>query len=350
MAEETPLWLNHEFMENIFRKIEQSKVFDTEMSVMMNLLKKMNDLVGPAYILGAQALYVKKEYPGFLVVEDLVPLGFRMADRQAGLDLPHSMLAIQGLARFHASSLAICEKEPYHKTLYTRGIYSDEYSSDITSFFTLGIKALAEEVKKWPNFEKYGEKIAKISDKLYHETSKVTKYRDDEFNVINHGDCWVNNMMFRYNEEGQPIDHTFNLLVMLLKVDFQVSVYGSPALDLQYFFSTSPNDEVYENNKDNLLDEYYSILCNTMKQLNCKTLPPSKETLQKAIKERELLSMTSSFAILPLVLIDKKDAKDFDEIIRRDGSYDNSAYKSDLYRQVMTKRIPIYDQLGLLDL
>ncbi|XP_015190308.1 PREDICTED: uncharacterized protein LOC107073906 [Polistes dominula] len=322
--------------------IEKSQIFDTEMSMMMNLLKKMNDLVGPAHILGARVFYIQKEYPVFLVIEDLAPLGFRMADRQAGLDLAHSLLAMRGLARFHASSLAVCEKEPNHKTIYTKGIYYSGHPPELTCFFSLGTKSLAAQVKNWPNFEKYAEKIDKLSDKIYSETCKVIKCRDDEFNVINHGDFWVNNMMFRYNDERKPIDHIF--------VDFQMCTYTSPALDLQYFLSTSPNDDVYENKKDTLINEYYTTLCNTMKQLNCKTQPPSMEKLQKQIKDYEIVAMISSFAILPLVLIDKKEAKDLNEIMSTDGSYDDTAYKTDIYRKVISKRIPYYDQLGLLDL
>ncbi|KAI4475098.1 hypothetical protein M0804_014515 [Polistes exclamans] len=407
MAEETPLWLSREFLENMLQKakndnsirvidifskpatakgdnyssdmyrvsvefaskqddrevmnkisfivkvapsadtvqrkmVEQSKIFETEISMMENLLKKMNDLVGPAHILGAQIFYSKKDYPGFLVIEDLAPLGFRMANRQASLDLPHSLCAMRGLARFHASSLAICEKEPYYKTLYTKGIYHREQTSGLAMFFVLGTKSLAEQVKKWPNFEKYGEKIDKIANKIYYETSKVIKYRDDEFNVINHGDFWVNNMMFRYNDEGKPIDHIF--------VDFQMCVYGSPALDLQYFLSTSTNNEVYDNYQDRLIDEYYNTLCNTMKQLDCKTLPPSIKELRKSIKEREIIAMISSFTVLPYVIVDKNEVKDLNEIFTKDGGYDGFAHKNDLYRKIISKRIPYYDQLGLLDL
>ncbi|KAI4499224.1 hypothetical protein M0802_005807 [Mischocyttarus mexicanus] len=323
------------------RLVEESKIFNTEMSIMMDLLKKMNNLVGPTHILSAETFYVKKEYPEFLVIEDLATRGFRMTDRQAGLDLAHSMLTIQGLARFHASSLAVCEKEPYYKTLYQHGLFYEEQSPQLSSFFTLGTKTLATLVKEWPNFEKYAEKIDKIWDKIYNETSKVSKFREDEFNVINHGDAWINNMLYRYDEEGKPIDHTF--------VDFQMCVYGSPALDLQYFLSTSPKDNVYENDKDKLLDEYYSTLCNTMKKLDCKTLPPSRENLDKSMKKHELLAMACSFTVLPFVLQDKKDAKHLNEIMNGEGYFNSSAFKSDAYFKIMSRRIPYYDQLGLLD-
>ncbi|KAI4473790.1 hypothetical protein M0804_015171 [Polistes exclamans] len=149
-------------------------------------------------------------------------------------------------------------------------------------------------------------------------------------------------MMFRYNDEGKPIDHIF--------VDFQMCVYGSPALDLQYFLSTSTNNEVYDNYQDRLIDEYYNTLCNTMKQLDCKTLPPSIKELRKSIKEREIIAMISSFTVLPYVIVDKNEVKDLNEIFTKDGGYDGFAHKNDLYRKIISKRIPYYDQLGLLDL
>ncbi|KAF7414808.1 hypothetical protein HZH68_003297 [Vespula germanica] len=330
--------------ENIKKElIEKSKIFDTEILMMMDTLKKMSNLIEPAHRINARIFYVQKEYPVFLVIEDLATLGFRMADRQAGLDLPHCLLAMRGLARFHASSVAICEKEPNQKKFYIRGIFSSEHPPELTSFFTLGTKSLGREIRKWPDLEKYAEKIDKLADKIYDKAAEISKCRPDEFNVINHGDFWVNNMMFRYNEEGKPIDHIF--------VDFQMCTYGSPANDLQYFLSTSVDNDVYENNKDMLLKEYLCTLSSMMKQFDCKTVPPNMEELQKALKEREFLAMTSSFTILPLVLLDKNEAKDLEEIMGQEGNeYNSSACENDIYRKVISKRIPIYDQLGLMDI
>lgn len=78
--------------------------------MMTDTLEKMNKLLGPNHSLNGKGLYIQKEDPMLLVIEDLAPLGFRMADRLSGLDMNHCILAIQGLAKFHAASIAVCEK------------------------------------------------------------------------------------------------------------------------------------------------------------------------------------------------------------------------------------------------
>lgn len=78
--------------------------------MMTDTLIKMNKLLGPENRISGLGLYVQKENPTLLVMEDLATLGYRMACRHAGLDLDHCKLAIRGLARFHASSVAVCEK------------------------------------------------------------------------------------------------------------------------------------------------------------------------------------------------------------------------------------------------
>ncbi|XP_011706578.1 PREDICTED: uncharacterized protein LOC105461768, partial [Wasmannia auropunctata] len=92
-----------------FNILTQSAFFHTEVSMMFNTLDKMNKLLGPKHRLSGKGLYVQNENPILLAIEDLMPLGFCMADL-SGLDLIHSILALRGLARFHAASVVICEK------------------------------------------------------------------------------------------------------------------------------------------------------------------------------------------------------------------------------------------------
>lgn len=138
-------------------------------------------------------------------------------------------------------------------------------------------------------------------------------------------------------------------LRLILQVDFQLSNYTSPAIDLLYFLSTSPSLEAIENNKDVLLDEYLNTLSSIMKQLGCKTQPPTMEKLKDSLKERAAYGMIASFTVLPIVICEKSAVKDIDEIMSKDGSFENPGYKGKLYRKIMTKRIPIYDEMGLLD-
>ena len=56
---------------------------------------------------------------------------------------------------------------------------------------------------------RYSEKIAKLSDHVYQIAEDAIKTSEDELNVINHGDCHLNNMLFKYDNDGKPIDQIF---------------------------------------------------------------------------------------------------------------------------------------------
>ncbi|XP_017893445.1 uncharacterized protein LOC108633031 [Ceratina calcarata] len=321
--------------QDLIRKIQ---IFDTEIAMLSDTLKKMNDMLGCR--LGAHIYHVRMERPLCLIMEDLATLGFRMANRQLGLDLTHTMMTIRALAKFHASSVALCEKEPKQKAIYWKGMFSSEYPEDIVNFMVTSSKGIAAEVDKWPELGKrYGDKIRSIVPKLYEKSLEVMKRNDDEFNVINHGDCWVNNMMFRYDENSKPIEHIF--------VDFQLCVYNSPAIDLHYFLATSPSEEVYTNHLEEVKEEYLRTLTLTMQKLNCKTSPPTMDELKRTLKERAFYALVASFTVLPLVVANKEDVIEVDELVNKDASL--TYLTGEQLRKILTRRIPEFDELGLLD-
>ncbi|XP_076279375.1 uncharacterized protein LOC143208663 [Lasioglossum baleicum] len=324
--------------------IEKIQVFDTEIVMMTDTLKKMSDMLGPGTRLGAEIYHVRMERPLCLVMEDLAATGFRMADRIAGLDLAHCVLAIRGLGKFHAASVALCEKEPEQKAKYWKGMFNDEFPEDLSSFYKLGCTAFADEIEKWPELGKrYSDKIRAMASQMYEFGSSVVKRRGDEFGVINHGDFWVNNMLFKYDENSKPIDHIF--------VDFQLCIYTTPAIDLQYFLNTSLSEDVYENHMNDLIVEYVHTLTSTMKQLNCKTPPPTMDDINRCMKERGIYGLIFSITVLPILLVDKSQAGDVVELLpSANGAYDNPGYRSAAYRRVMTRRLPKFDDMGLLDL
>lgn len=149
--------------------------------MMTTALTKMNNLLEiiKEHRLGAKILYSRMEFPSTLVLEDLANLGFRMACRQSGLDLAHSLIAVEGLAKFHASSVALCEKvhiknfnafanyfnyyyfifsiiiqEPKYKDEFQIGILNKNKPKELSMFFTMSTKALGDEMANWPEFDK----------------------------------------------------------------------------------------------------------------------------------------------------------------------------------------------------
>ncbi|XP_018404982.1 PREDICTED: uncharacterized protein LOC108781507 [Cyphomyrmex costatus] len=134
--------------------VTQLGCFHSEALMMSDTLNKMNKLLGPKHRLSGTILYVQNENPTLLVLEDLAPLGFRMADRSSGLDLAHSVLALRGLARFHAASVAICEKEPKKKEMHLKGTFNDQHPPEMKDIFIKSTKALADEIANWPEVKK----------------------------------------------------------------------------------------------------------------------------------------------------------------------------------------------------
>ncbi|XP_046431327.1 uncharacterized protein LOC124185048 [Neodiprion fabricii] len=326
--------------------ISEAGFFAVEMSMMSETLPIMQRILtkaGKTATLAARCLHVEYEKPVHLIVEDLAPAGFRMADRQAGLDLDHCLLAIRNLAIFHASSVALVEKDLKIVSKYTRGLFHKDHSSTMVEFFKASTKSLAEEVANWIELSpRISEKISKLSEVVYEKACEVTHLRKDDFNVINHGDFWVNNMLFRYDERQKVVDQIF--------VDFQICHYGSPATDILYFFGTSPSDEVRIHHRESILREYHHTLTDTMTQLKCTTEPPSFNDLQDVLRKRAFCEAIATFTILPLVLVDKSNVKSLEEMISLNGKYENPACKGKSYRKVMTRLLPLFDSMGLLDL
>ena len=134
-----------------------------------------------------------------------------------------------------------------------------------------------------------------------------------------------------------------------MQVDFQMCIYASAALDLIYLLNSSIFFDITEHKTDILLNEYLYTLSTTMKQLNCKTQPPTMKELKASIKRKVSYEMVISFIILPLLMCCKSEAKDFDEILCSD-TYMNPGLKSESLKKILIKKLPLYDEWGLLDL
>lgn len=140
-----------------------------------------------------------------LVLEDLMDKKFVMADRKVGLDLEHIKLSLSKLARFHAASMVLMEKNPKIFQSYDVGMFSRKTSA-FHDFFSSNMDALIKEVSTWNGYEVYTKKLRKLKDNMYEASFKAYDNDPGDMKVLLHGDLWVNNMMFSYDNHGSLND------------------------------------------------------------------------------------------------------------------------------------------------
>lgn len=71
-------------------------------------------------------------------------------------------------------------------------------------FFSNIAKTVSLLSHSWVGFEEISAKLGAISHEAFLQQYPMYVPSDDEFNVLNHGDMWINNFLFKYDASGYP--------------------------------------------------------------------------------------------------------------------------------------------------
>lgn len=151
-----------------------------------------------------QVLAVDRDHNA-IILEDLTAKDFSTIDRMEGLDDAHTRLALKKLAKFHAASIVIQQKQPRTCEFLELGMFSrknDSFNDYVVSIY----EVFVEEVESWAGWETYAKKLRKLQPNFIEAVLRCFDHDPGDLCVLNHGDVWTSNLMFKYGANGEVTD------------------------------------------------------------------------------------------------------------------------------------------------
>ncbi|KAE8573151.1 uncharacterized protein [Halyomorpha halys] len=231
-----------------------------------------------------------------LVLENLKYKNYKLSKTKVFLDFEHISVAIKKIAQFHSFSFIYKHKNMKRFQDIAKKLIEvklppaseNEFRAFDAAAFERGIRPL---IKK------------NISTNLLETCLSLLKYPsiiqklsmpEEPFAVICHGDFCNNNVLYKFGENDKPEDCIF--------LDFQLSQYGSPAMDLFFFLYMHTTSELREKYWDEFLKLYwYNLREYVPNNINI----PSFEEFLKHFHKRAIYGYTICALFLPAMITDK---------------------------------------------
>ncbi|XP_068896004.1 uncharacterized protein [Tenebrio molitor] len=271
-----------------------------------------------------------------IVLQDITKEGFVLRDKELLFDDDHTRFIFKTYGHFHAISFCLKEQKPEEFSRLTKSlknIWKDIFEKG--SFFNI-IKIHVETAYEALDPREHTEIMVKL--KKYIENCKEIFYESisctGKYFGILHGDCWSNNMMFKYQD---PQNHSkvedMNLL------DFQLCMIGNPVCDLSYFFYSGGSKEHFDK-LENYLNIYHESFSKAAKNLGSdpeKIFP--REALTRDWKIHSRFGLLLSLLLTKMKLVSKEDSESMINTANERTELDSGKLFMDLnYNEILYKK------------
>ncbi|XP_037951522.1 uncharacterized protein LOC119682223 [Teleopsis dalmanni] len=321
----------------------------TEMLMYDKILPILNELIkliDEQEKLFPTAIFVDYEHRA-IIFEDLAELGYTSAARLNGIDEEVAKLCLENMAKIHATGLVFNTMHPGLLQQLHHGVFN-RHTRGFAAYFETIMEVCANFAGDCVDLGiYYKEKLLKLKDNMMECGARVFDVKPDFFNTLCHGDFWANNLMVTYTEEAN-----ISKIKNVLALDFQFSVWGSPAVDLHLFFNTSLRHELRLHKQKILVEYYYGILTRTLQKLNYTGDVPTLKDLWVQLEAKRFYAVTASLIVQPVLLNENNEDADFNALVSDDER--GRRLRSILYTNKKVQEyakilIPFFDQKGLLD-
>ncbi|XP_017123801.1 uncharacterized protein LOC108143788 [Drosophila elegans] len=322
------------------RVMSQLKMFAREHQMYHIILPQFEQLyreVGKHISFGPRAFKLDHSIGvQYILLEDLKAQGYRNVGRQEGFNLKCLKEVLKKLAEFHAASVAYVEKNGAFNKILANGVY--------TKANRLVLRELNDpepfllQLRRWRMGDQFHKRFVEKEQDLVDQLLELHSPKSEQFNVLNHCDCWVNNVMFRIDDVGHVEDTAL--------LDYQLVKYGSPANDLYYCILSSAEKEIKLAQFDNMVQYYFYHLLDNLKVLNCQSTLPKLEDIRDALNKSGLAAYVVVTRALPIAMMNQFE----DEVNDRYASKMKCAmFTNRKYIQAMKDILPWMEERSLLN-
>lgn len=139
----------------------------------------------------------KEEYNECLIFENIYKKGYKLWNRKVPMDSDHVSLVMKEYGKLHAVSFAMQSKNPELYNALVGGLIKEDDELNrkgFKEFIRTTCEEMKEAVKGNPHLEKFLHRITHNIEEYFFE--EISQIKDQ--NVLIHGDCWCNNLFFKY--------------------------------------------------------------------------------------------------------------------------------------------------------
>ncbi|XP_037723621.1 uncharacterized protein LOC119555966 [Drosophila subpulchrella] len=328
--------------------MKKTNIFDIERSMYNEVVPEMAALykeVGVDITFGAKSYDLKNAKTDYVALEDLGTKGFKNANRLEGLDQTHTERVLLKLAQWHAASaVRVATKGPYSDVL-VQGFFKEDTRPMMTEMMKGMGANFVKSCVTYKGYEIFIDKVKALQPVFVDKLFEFAKVDPTEFNVLNHGDSWSNNIMFQYDAFGK--------IKEVYLVDYQIPKYGTVAQDLQYFLLSSTKFEDKLTKFDYYIKVYHEYLVEHLKILKYSKPIPSLRDIHLALFKYGFFGYSVVTGVMAAVLLDPTDSASFENFMgdtEAGVDFQMQLYNSPRYRKHIQAIMPWLLNRGSLDI
>ncbi|XP_043654557.1 uncharacterized protein LOC122620935 [Drosophila teissieri] len=328
--------------------MKRTNIFDIERTMYNEVVPELEAIykaVGVDITFGAKSYDLKNAKTDYVALEDLGLKGFKNANRLEGLDQTHTERVLRKLSQWHAASaVRVATKGPYSDMLL-HGFFKEESKPMMTEMLKGMGANFVKSCATYEGHELYFDKVKALQPVAVDKIFELAKVEPTEFNVLNHGDSWSNNIMFQYDAFGK--------IKEVYLVDYQLPKYGTVAQDLLYFLLSSTKLEDKLAKFDYYIKFYHDNLVEHLKILKYSKPIPSLRDIHLALFKFGYFGYTVATGVMSAVLLDPTDTASLENFLgdnEAGADFQMQLYNSPRYRKHIQVVMPWLLNRGALEL